>query len=73
MVNNFERVRNEIQTEAGKLAQESGLNSEALVTLVMEIVDLEDQHAFSPININQKVKSIIQKIAAENKKSIIKD
>ena len=74
MVNNFERIHKEIKTETKKLALENDLNYEALLDLIMHIVDFEDQHMLSRtnikqnvtrINIKQKVKGIIQKTAVE--------
>ncbi len=69
-MNNFDRIHKEIQIEAKKIALENSFDPQAIITLVMHIVDLEDQHTFSAIHINQKVKSSIQKTALEQ---IIKD
>ena len=42
MVNNYERIFEEIKSEAERLATENDIDSNALISLAMEIVDLEE-------------------------------
>lgn len=57
-MNNHDRIFAEIKREAERLAPDS-IDSDALVTLAMEIVDLEDQHRVKPCNINQLIEGKI--------------
>ena len=59
MVSNYDRILAEITKEAQQLAPEHGVDPEALVTLTMEIVDLEDQHRIKSINIKQRIEDKI--------------
>lgn len=59
MVSNYDRILSEITKEAQQLAPEYGVDPEALVTLAMEIVDLEDQHRIKSINIKQRIEDKI--------------
>lgn len=64
MVSNFERILAEIRKEAGRIAPSYRLNSESVVNLIMDIVDLEDQHRVrAQPRINQKVRSMIESAA----------
>lgn len=58
MVNNYDRIFSEITKEAEDLASDN-IDSEILVNLTMEIVDLEDQHRIKPTRINQLVEDKI--------------
>lgn len=58
MVNNYDRIFSEITKEAEDLASDD-IDSEILVNLTMEIVDLEDQHRIKPTRINQLVEDKI--------------
>lgn len=59
MVSNYDRILVEITKEAQQLAPEQGVDPEALVTLAMEIVDLEDQHRIKSTNIKQRIEDKI--------------
>ena len=64
MVSNFERILGEIRREANLVAPTHGLEPEAVVELIMNIVDLEDRHRIrSEPRINQKVRGMIQDVA----------
>ncbi|MCQ3806925.1 MAG: hypothetical protein OXB92_07435 [Acidimicrobiaceae bacterium] len=63
MVNNYERILEEITKEAWRLAPGEGVDPELLVTLAMETVDLEDQHRIRPLNIKQRVEEKILTIS----------
>ena len=64
MINNYDRIYQELQTEAQRLGDGLGIDPEILVRLILEVVDLEDQHRVSPISINKKVRALIQTAAA---------
>ena len=59
MVSNYDRILAEITKEAQQLAPEHGVDPEVLITLAMEIVDLEDQHRIKSINIKQRIEDKI--------------
>ena len=59
MVSNYDRILAEITKEAQQLAPEHSVDPEALVTLAMEIVDLEDQHRIKSIRIKQQIEDKI--------------
>ncbi len=60
MVNNYDRIYAEIKSEAERLASEHDVDRDALVSLVMEIVDLEDQDRIRHIhNIRQQIEERI--------------
>lgn len=64
MVSNFERIYAEIRKEAGRIAPDYGLDPESVVKLVIEIVDLEDQHRVrAQPRINQTVRRMIENAA----------
>ena len=64
MVSNFKRILVEIRKEASRVAPDYGLQPEDVVNLIMEIVDLEDQHRVrAQHGINQKVKGMIENAA----------
>ena len=61
MVSNFERILDEIRKEAHRIAGTYGLEPEAVVKLIMDIVDLEDRSRVKAVaGINQQVKGMIQ-------------
>ena len=60
MVNNYDRIYTEIKKEAQCSAPEHHIDSDALVNLVMEIVDLEDQHYVKNVpHIRQRIEEMI--------------
>ena len=64
MVSNFERILDEIRKEAHRTARTYGLDPEAVVKLIMGIVDLEDQHRVKAVaGINREVKGMIENAA----------
>ena len=64
MVSNFERIFDEIRKEANHIAGTYGLEPEAVVKLIMDIVDLEDRNRVRAVaGINQQVKGMIQNAA----------
>ena len=66
MVSNFERILGEIRREANLAAAAYGLNPLTVVDLIMQVVDLEDQHRIRSVaRIQQKVKGMIQTVALE--------
>ena len=63
MVSNFERILGEIRREANLIAPVHGLEPEAVVELIMKIVDIEDRHRIkSESRIHQRVKGMIQDV-----------
>lgn len=69
MVNNYDRIFSEITREAERLASDD-IDSDILIALAMEIVDLEDQHRIKAIRIN---KLIEDKIVASTHQIRIKE
>ena len=64
MVSTFERILVEIRKEAGRIAPTYQLDLESVVNLVMDIVDLEDQHLVkAQPRINQRVRRMIESAA----------
>ena len=64
MVSNFERIYAEIRKEAIRIAPPYRLDPESVVELVMEIVDLEDQHRVRSLSrIDQRVRGMIENAA----------
>ena len=64
MVSNIERIYGEIRKEAHQIARDYGLEPEAVVTLIMGIVDLEDRNRVKAVaGINQKIKGMIETAA----------
>ncbi|MDE0225831.1 MAG: hypothetical protein OXP28_11930 [Gammaproteobacteria bacterium] len=61
MVSNFERIFEEITDQANKVPE--NFDTDALVTLAMEIVDQEDRHATKQANIKQIVENLIEQAA----------
>ena len=59
MVSNYDRILAEITKEAQHLAPEENVDPDVLVTLAMEIVDLEDRHRIKKFNIKQQVEDKI--------------
>lgn len=61
MVSNLKRLFDEIGKEANRIAGTYGLEPEAVVKLIMDIVDLEDRNRVRAVaGINQQVKGMIQ-------------
>lgn len=61
MVSNFERILDEIRKEAHQIARTYGLEPEAVVKLIMDIVDLEDRNRVkAESRINQRVRGMIE-------------
>ena len=61
MVSNFERIFDEIRKEANQIAGTYELEPEAVVKLIMDIVDLEDRNRVKAVaGIKQQVKGMIQ-------------
>ena len=64
MVSNFERILDEIRKEAHQIARTYGLKPEAVVKLIMDIVDLEDRNRVkAEARINQRVRGMIEDAA----------
>ena len=64
MVSNFERILGEIRKGAHQIARDFGLEPEAVVKLIMDIVDLEDRNRVKAVSgINRKVKGMIETAA----------
>ena len=59
MVSNYDRIYAEINSEAERLATEHDMDPDGLVTLAMEIVDLEDQHRTKSTRIKQLIEEKI--------------
>ncbi len=70
MVSNFERILLEIRKEANRIAPDHGLQPDSIVNLIMNIVDLEDQHRVkSQHGIKQKVRGMIENAAQSSAKT----
>lgn len=66
MVSNFERILAEIRKEAGKIAPNYRLDPESVVNLIMDIVDLEDQHRVKHQHaINRNIRQMIETAAIQ--------
>lgn len=66
MVSNYDRILAEITKEAQRLAPVDNVDPVALVTLAMEIVDLEDQHRIKNIHrIRQRIEDKILATAVD--------
>lgn len=64
MVNNFERICHEIKKEANLNAPTHKLDVDAIFDVIMEVVELEDQHRIRrQSKIDVKVKSMIEKVS----------
>lgn len=63
MVSNFDRIFQEIRRESERVAAEHAVQPGELTELVMEMVDVEDQHSLSPTTVNKKFKTLIQNFA----------
>ncbi len=66
MVSNFERIYSEITREAVSVASEHNFDADTLTELVMEIVDLEDQHRAKQTNVAQKIETAIVNVVRHN-------
>ena len=61
MVSNFERIFDEIKIGAHQIARNYGLEPEAVVKLIMNIVNLEDENRVKAVaGIDQKVRAMIE-------------
>ncbi len=65
MVSNYDRIFEEITTEANRVAAENGLPVEPLIELVMEIVYTEDRHRIRPIDVNKDIENMIATAALD--------
>ncbi len=66
MVSNFERILTEIRKEAGQTAPSYHLDPDSVVKLIMDIVDLEDQHRVKAQHgINRKIRQMIETAAVQ--------
>ena len=64
MVSNFERLLDEIRKESHRVARTYGLEPEAIVKLIMDIVDLEDRNRVrAEARINQRIRGMIESAA----------
>ena len=63
MVSNLDRIYREICRESERVAAEHDMQPDELTELVMAIVDVEDQHSFSPTNVNQQFETMIRNFA----------
>lgn len=64
MVSNYDRIYKEIQIEAQRVGDEVDIDPEALASLALKIVDLEDQNRISHVHaINKKVRALIETTA----------
>ena len=64
MVSNFQRLLDEIRKESHRIARTYGLEPEAVVNLIMEIVDLEDKNRVNAVaRINQRIRGMIESAA----------
>ena len=67
MVSNYDRVFQEIRREATNIARAENWSAEALVSLAMEIVDIEDQHTIRSFhNVKQRIAGVIRTAATEH-------
>jgi hypothetical protein len=65
MVSNLDRIYREICRESKRLAAEHDLQPDQLTELIMEIVDVQDQHSFSPTNVNKQIETLIRNFAGQ--------
>ena len=66
MVSNFERILAEIRKEAGQIAPNYRLDPDSVVNLIMDIVDLEDQHRVKAQHgIKRKIRQMIETTAIQ--------
>ncbi len=65
MVSNYDRIFEEITTEANRVAAESDLPADPLIELVMEIVNTEDRHRIRPIDVNKDIENMITTAAMD--------
>ena len=60
MVSNYDRILAEIKKEAQRSAPEHNIDPDTLVSLAMEIVDLEDRNRIKPIaRLQQRIEDLI--------------
>ena len=65
MVSNYDRILDEITTEAVRVGFDNGLRAEPLIELVMEIVDTEDRHRIKQTDINKIMENMITTAAMD--------
>lgn len=65
MVSNYDRILDEITTEAVRVGFDNGLRAEPLIELVMEIVDTEDRHRVKQIDVNKAIENMITNAALD--------
>lgn len=65
MVSNYDRILDEITTEAVRVATKNGLRAEPLIELVMKIVDAEDRHRIKPIEVRKDIENMITTAALD--------
>ena len=64
MVSNYDRIYKELQIEVRRVSEDLDIDPEALASLALEIVDLEDRHRISHVHaINKKVRALIETTA----------
>jgi len=63
VVSNYVRIFEEITKEGSRLASGEDISAERLCSLVMAIVDLEDQHRIKSISISKLVADRIEDAA----------
>ena len=64
MVSNYDRIYKELQIEAKRASGDLDFDPEALASLALEIVDLEDRHRVSHVHaINKRVRALIEDTA----------
>ncbi|MCY4399699.1 MAG: hypothetical protein OXE96_10225 [Gemmatimonadetes bacterium] len=64
MVNNYDRIYRELQVEARRISEDLDIDPEALATLALEIVDLEDRHRVSHVHaIHKQIRALIDDTA----------
>ena len=69
MVTNYDRIFAEITKEADRVARETNQDARELLTVAMEIVDLEDQHSIHQTNVDQRFTAIINEAAIRERQS----
>ena len=70
MVNNYDRIFVEIHKESARIEEEQGTSADMLVDLVLDIVDLEDQHRVKRSAINKNVENAIVQAARMHAKNV---
>lgn len=64
MISNYDRIHREIVTEVQKVCEDLDFDPQTLEDLIMEIVDLEDQHRVTGVHaIKKKMRNLIEATA----------